>query len=227
MLLWHWLWSRVLPLATPAFIRGSDSSESLPFFLLGEAASAMSRYAVFIDGGYLRAVLKGFGEPRISYARLSDYFARGEERLRTYYYDCAPHQSQPPTPEEQRRKQAFDRFVFALQAEVPRFQLRLGRLQRVPESGGGWKFIQKKVDVLLTVDLVRLACERQIQRAVLIAGDSDFVPAIQIARDAGTIVQLYHGERPRPHFELLQACDDRYVVNEAMIQAIQREELEE
>lgn len=186
----------------------------------------MPRYAVFIDAGYLRAVLRSFGEPRISYTKLGDYFSHGEERLRTYYYDCAPYQGTPPTEEEKRRKQSFDRFLFALQAEVPRFQLRLGRLQRVPEPDGGWKFIQKKVDVLLTVDLVRLACEKQIHRAVLIAGDSDFVPAIQIARDAGTIVQLYHGNHPRPHYELLQACDDRYVIDDRMIKGIRQDQRE-
>jgi len=180
----------------------------------------MSRYAVFVDGGYLRAVLRQFGEPRISYAKLSDCFSHGEERLRTYYYDCAPYQSNPPTPEEQERKKGFDRFVFALQSSLPRFQLRLGRLQRLQDPDGTWKFVQKKVDVLLAVDLVRLSCEKQIQRAVLIAGDSDFVPAVQIARDAGTIVQLYHGTNPRPHSELLQACDDRFVIGDSLIEAI-------
>jgi uncharacterized LabA/DUF88 family protein len=180
----------------------------------------VSRYAVFIDGGYLKAVLRQFGEPRISFNKLSDWFSHGEERLRTYYYDCAPYQSSPATSDEQRRKRGFDSFVHALQTNVPRFQLRLGRLQRIPNPDGTWKFIQKKVDVLLAVDLVRLSCEKQIQRAVLIAGDSDFVPAIQIARDAGTIVQLYYGTSPPPHDELLQASDDRLVIDDSLIAAV-------
>jgi uncharacterized LabA/DUF88 family protein len=180
----------------------------------------MSRYAVFIDGGYLRAVLTHFGEPRISYRKLSESFAQGDERLRTYYYDCAPFQSNPPTPDEKERKRKFDRFLNYLQTNVPRFQDRLGRLQRIQDPGGTTKFTQKKVDVLLTVDLVRLSCEKQIQRAVLIAGDSDFVPAIQVARDAGTIVQLYHGANPSPHDELLRMSDDRIVIDEELIKQI-------
>ncbi|MBM4036354.1 MAG: NYN domain-containing protein [Planctomycetes bacterium] len=103
---------------------------------------------------------------------------------------------------------------------MPRFQARLGRLQRTQDPTGAWKFIQKKVDVLLTVDLVRLSCEKQIQRAVLIAGDSDFVPAIQVARDAGTIVQLYHGSNPRPHDELLRVADDRIAIDDALIRQV-------
>jgi len=180
----------------------------------------MGRYAVFIDGGYLRAMLASFGEPRISYRKLSDHFAQGDERLRTYYYDCPPFQSSAPTTDEKERKRRFDRFLDYLQRNVPRFQARLGRLQRIQDSTGAWKFVQKKVDVLLTVDLVRLSCEKQIQRAVLIAGDADFVPAIQVARDAGTIVQLYHGRAPMPHDELLRVSDDRVAIDEDLIRQI-------
>jgi hypothetical protein len=50
----------------------------------------MGRYAVFIDGGYARKVFEEFGNPRISYFKFSEYVAKGDERLRTYYYDCAP-----------------------------------------------------------------------------------------------------------------------------------------
>jgi uncharacterized LabA/DUF88 family protein len=180
----------------------------------------MGRYAVFIDGGYLRAVLTKFNEPRISYKKLSEYFAQSDERLRTYYYDCAPYQSNPPTADEQDWKRRFDGFLHSLEVNVPRMQVRLGRLQRIQNPDRTWKFVQKKVDVLLTVDLVRLSCEKQIQRAVLIAGDSDFVPAIQVARDAGTIVQLYHGENPSPHYELIRASDDRFLIDNSFIDKV-------
>lgn len=64
------------------------------------------------------------------------------------------------------------------------------------------------VDILMAVDLVHLSFQNKIQRAVLLANDSDFVPAIRIARDAGTIVELYYGVPPRPHDELRNACDE-------------------
>lgn len=67
----------------------------------------MSRYAVFIDGGYLSKVLRGFAEPRICFLKLSGFFAGPDERLRTYYYHCDPYQSAPPSPEEQERKMTF------------------------------------------------------------------------------------------------------------------------
>lgn len=181
----------------------------------------MDRYAVFIDGGYLRKVFKVFGEPRISYLKLSEIvLANGEKRLRTYYYDCPPFISEPPTGDEKQRQANFDRFKRALEME-PRFQVRLGRLAKYP-TREGIKFEQKKVDVLLSIDLVKLSVEKSIQRAVIFAGDSDFVPAIEIARDEGVIVQLYYSlsETAKVHKELLESCDEHFLINQAFIDKI-------
>jgi len=76
------------------------------------------------------------------------------------------------------------------------------------------------VDILLAVDLVQLSVQHQIQRAVLLANDSDFVPAIQIARNAGVVVELYHLDYPKPHTELKTACDDCIVIDARMVKAI-------
>ena len=178
----------------------------------------MFRYAVFIDGGYFKKVLREFGTPRISYLKFSEVVAHGEERLRTYYYDCPPFVSDPASPGERDRQSNFDRFRVALERE-PRFQVRLGRLAKRTTPQGA-KFEQKKVDILLTCDLLRLSLEKQIARAVIVAGDSDFVPAIAIARDAGVIVQLYYYERPQPHHELLEACDERLLIEQDLIDQI-------
>ncbi len=142
-----------------------------------------------------------------------------DERLRTYYYDCPPFMSPTPSVDERRRQSNFDKFIHEIET-YPRFQTRLGRLARY-QTIHGVKFIQKKVDVLLAVDLVRLSCEHQIQRAILIAGDSDFVPAIEIAKDAGTIVQLYFYNNPKPHDELIKACDENILIDKDFIQSIE------
>ena len=179
----------------------------------------MGRYAVFIDGGYAKKVFAVFGNPRISYAKFSEHVANSEERLRTYYYDCAPYVSSPPTPEERRRKGTFDKFKFALEKES-RFQVKLGRLAKRHLPNGSIEYEQKMVDILLAVDLVQLSVQHQIGRAVLFANDSDFVPAIQIARNAGTVVELYYHDSPRPHDELMAACDDRIYIDKVLIDKI-------
>jgi len=178
----------------------------------------MSRYGVFIDGGYFKKLLQQFHSPKISYLKFSTEVANGEERLRTYYYDCPPFISSVPTADEKERQSKFDRFRQMLERE-PRFQVRLGRLAKYNTSTGP-VFQQKKVDILLTCDLLRLSLEKQISRAVIVAGHSDFVPAIQIARDAGTVVQLYFSRTPPPHDELLAACDERICIDEHLINRI-------
>ncbi len=41
-------------------------------------------------------------------------------------------------------------------------------------------------------------------------GDSDFLPAVKIARDEGVVVRLAHGAgKNRPHNELWEVADER------------------
>ncbi|MBZ5516552.1 MAG: NYN domain-containing protein [Acidobacteriia bacterium] len=176
----------------------------------------MSRCAVFIDGGYLNKVLENeFARAAIDYGKLSEEVAQGTERLRTYYYHCMPYQSNPPTEEEKRRYVAMAKFVDALK-RLPRFEFRQGKLAK-RDSG----FEQKRVDIWIAVDLVRLSFSHQIAKAVLVTGDSDLVPAIESAKDAGVVVQLYFSRRS-VHQELLQACDERYEIGQALIDRIRR-----
>ena len=44
---------------------------------------------------------------------------------------------------------------------------------------------QKGVDMKIGVDIASLAYKRQVDRIILIAGDSDFVPASKLARREG------------------------------------------
>lgn len=177
----------------------------------------MARAAVFIDGGYFQKVLQNiFGSPKINFEIFSDETCGDYERLRTYYYYCMPHQSNPPTEEERRRYANTDRFVHSL-GRLNRFEIRLGKLIYVPSVG---EYIQKRVDVLFSVDLVRMSWDHQIGKAVLVTGDSDFVPAIQAAKDAGVLTVLYYS-RGHPSVsamdELLYACDERVEISQTLI----------
>jgi uncharacterized LabA/DUF88 family protein len=57
---------------------------------------------------------------------------------------------------------------------------------------------------LFGVDLVQLAAKGQIEDAVLIAGDSDRMPAIVAAKAEGVAVHLRHGATP--HADLVTAA---------------------
>jgi uncharacterized LabA/DUF88 family protein len=172
----------------------------------------MARCAVLIDGGYLDKVqAEDFANTRIDIGKLGDELAGSMERLRTYYYHCMPFQSANPTPDEKTRYASMDSFIFNLK-KLPRFQFRQGKLQRI-----GNEYKQKRVDILMAVDLVRMSAEQQIEKAIIITGDSDLVPAIESARDAGVVAVVYYSPNSR-HDELLQACDERYEITRNLIE---------
>jgi uncharacterized LabA/DUF88 family protein len=176
-----------------------------------------NRAAVFIDGAYLTKILDvDFGKPKIDLAKFSDILCGNNERLRTYYYNCMPYQSCPSTEEERRRFASMDKFVYTLR-KLPRFEVKLGRLGCV-----GGEFIQKRVDIALAVDLVRLSCGRMIGKGVVVTGDSDFVPAIEAAKEAGVLVMLYYSPSSI-HDELLSAVDESVPMDQNLINQVVRD----
>ena len=156
-----------------------------------------------------------FGKPKIDLGRFSDLLCGEYERLRTYYYTCMPFQSCPVTDEERRRFASMDKFVYTLR-KLPRFEVKLGRLGCV-----GGEYVQKRVDIALAVDLVRLSCGRMIGKAVIVTGDSDFVPAIEAAKEAGVLVTLYYSPSSI-HDELLSAVDESAIIDQNLISEVAR-----
>lgn len=122
------------------------------------------RVACFVDGNYLNHVIRDVaGGATIAYDRLAEELARPYELLRTYYYDAPPYQGSPPTPDERKRFAAREQF-FAMLRRLPKYEVRQGRCQRIADRSepSGYRYVQKRVDVLLSVDLVRHAATRQI-----------------------------------------------------------------
>ena len=129
------------------------------------------RVGIFIDGAYAqRVVTDEFGGVRIDFGKLADKMANSANILRTYYYNCLPYQSRPPSVQERERFDNARRFYHAL-AMLPRFEVRQGRLEfRGNAVDGRPIFEQKRVDIMLGVDMVQLAAKRHIQQAVLLEG---------------------------------------------------------
>jgi len=167
-----------------------------------------TRIAIFIDGAYLDATTRNeCGGIRIDYTKLAQKLAGGVEILRTYYYNCLPYQHHPPTSEKSKRFSQAQKFHTALRA-LPRYEVREGMLvYRGDDEKGKPIYVQKGVDIQFGVDLVLLSAKQQISHAALIAGDSDFVPAIEVAKNEGVLIHLYHGATP--HRKLIEVADER------------------
>ena len=180
-----------------------------------------TRTANFIDGAYLqRVVADEFSRARIDLSALAQTMANGADILRTYYYHCMPYQSSRPSREESERYAASQRFFTALEL-LPRFEVRLGRLEFRGNSPDGMPILeQKRVDIMLGVDMVQLAAKGHITHVSLLAGDSDFVPAVAVAKAEGVLVRLYHGSSC--HVDLLREVDERVQIDRALIDSVLR-----
>jgi uncharacterized LabA/DUF88 family protein len=180
------------------------------------------RIAIFIDGGYLEKIIKNeFSEVPIDFSKLVETLVGGRELLRTYYYNCLPYQSNPPTSEESERFANKERF-FSYLRRLPRFSVRLGKLAyRGIGSDGKKVFEQKGIDTLLSIDMVNLAATKQVSNIILLAGDSDYIPAVEVAKTHGVGVILYHSHnRDSYHINLWQICDERFPINQSLINKI-------
>ena len=83
------------------------------------------------------------------------------------------------------------------------------------DSEGKPIFEQKRVDLLLGIDLVLQATKGSMDEAFIIAGDSDFIPAIRAAKTEGVVIYLISGEKP--HDDLLDEVDERIVITEELV----------
>ncbi|MGH2359913.1 MAG: NYN domain-containing protein [bacterium] len=171
------------------------------------------RAAVFIDGGYLAMTLKSLGEPRIDYSRLARWAVDGCDLFRTYYYDCLPYHGYRPSDEERRRAQSKQSFITALN-RLDRFTIRLGRLAlRGKDDHGAPIFDQKRVDLMLGLDIATIVSTGKVDLVALVAGDGDLIPAVRKAKEEGALVRLVHGPRLTYDQDLWHEADERRELN--------------
>jgi len=197
----------------------------------------MARLAIFIDGGYIAKLaeqeFKVWGDfERFSEAIRAQIGLKTLEPLdlvRTYYYDCLPYQSAHPTPEESQRYGAKRGFFAALK-RLPKHAVREGRLTYRGLDGAGQPiFEQKRVDLLLGLDFALLAGKHSISHVAVVSGDSDLIPAFEIAQLEGVVVWLVHGPqvsrvngRSTYAAELWDKADERFALTQAFMASVAR-----
>ena len=196
----------------------------------------MGRLGIFIDGGYIDKLAAEDFNLWVDYEKFVKEISRvirdetegPVDLLRTYYYNCLPYQSEPPTSSEQRQFAAKRKFFQAL-TRLSRFSVRQGRLAfRGNDSQGKPIFQQKRVDLMLGLDFALLSGKSQITHAALVAGDSDFIPVVEFAKQEGIVVWLFHGpiknKRGASTFarELWDVADERFELTQTFMDMLEK-----
>ncbi|MBI1973711.1 NYN domain-containing protein [Candidatus Micrarchaeota archaeon] len=186
---------------------------------------------VLIDGGYFSKVLSDFSVDTENFdlVKFSDALCEGHKRLRAYYYDALPWISDKfPSSKDSDRRSSKQRMLDAV-TYLKRFEVRQGKVQRTTVNckkcgENDYKFNQKLVDVLLSVDLVRLAWSKQARYIVIVSGDSDFVPAVRAAKEAGAVTKVVYAktEHAAIHDDLRKVCDERQQIDKPFLDSFKR-----
>jgi len=177
------------------------------------------RALLLIDGGYLDYLQRSFGSIRLDYGKMAQAICGhfGFRLLRCVYFNCLPYLPLNPSPEESEaygKKQGF----FERLDKIERYQVKLGRLafRGMDEDTGRPLLEQKQVDVLLAIEMVYAAARRSCEAIVLLSGDGDFLPAVELVKQEGLTMALAHGPRSETdtvHDGLWNAADLRFTLN--------------
>ena len=157
----------------------------------------MERVVIFIDGSnFYHGLKKYLGKTRINFYKFAVLLC-GEDRklIRIYYYN-APYKKEC-NEEKYKSQQKF----FSSLESTPYLELKLGRLE--PR---GNTFIEKGVDILLAVDMLKYAYDDTYDTAILVSGDGDFVAAVNAVKDRGKHVEHAYF-KAAPAVALRKACD--------------------
>jgi uncharacterized LabA/DUF88 family protein len=202
----------------------------------------MMKTIIMIDGGFFKPLFKDSSSIPLTSAHVSDFTKKIMKHicpdvflLRVYWYDSPPFEEKIKLPIS---KKWFDfsntpicKANKVLLNNLKRenfFSVREGRL-----SFDGWRpkkshivsgialtkdldfkpeFTQKGVDIKIGIDIAWISHEKIADRIICVTGDSDFIPALKLARRHGIQVYLFtlgHGvkEELKDHSDVLDLTD--------------------
>ena len=169
------------------------------------------RVMVFIDGSNLYHSLKNhFGRTDLDIGKFCRKLLGRSRLTRIYYYNAKVGFKEEP--ERYRQQQAFFTGVNA----VPYSELRLGRLVYT-----NWPSVppyEKGIDVQLATDLVTHSFKGNYDVAILVAGDNDFVGAIQAVKDNGKHVEVALFGREGTSRQLRRVADKVITINTRLLE---------
>ncbi|MCB0633647.1 MAG: NYN domain-containing protein [Saprospiraceae bacterium] len=162
-----------------------------------------TRY-LFVDGGCWRQMIEDaakrysfFDATQIDYAKVFGGFSK------TFYYDSMPPQKNGESNEDYAARIKPMEELFNDLRTIPGVHVYEGSSRRRRRT-----VQQKKVDIMIAVDMLTHSFRRNMHQATLLTADLDFKPLIDaLVQDGMHVDLLYpHG---KPNKELLYAADAR------------------
>ena len=164
------------------------------------------RVMIFIDGSNLYHSIKNFFKRTdIDMGKLSNKLLDKRRLVRIYYYNAKVGLKEEP--ERYRDQQAF----FASVSAIPYCELRLGRLVYI--NWPNTPPFEKGVDIQLATDMITHSFKNNYDVAVLVAGDNDYVGALQSVKDNGKHVEVALFGKERTSRQLRVAADRVITIN--------------
>lgn len=143
-----------------------------------ESDKQKERVMVFIDGSNFYHVLnQHFSRNDIKFGKFAEKLAGERELVRTYYYNIRQESNSRGHDDQ-------EKFLSALY-EIPYFEVKLGIVKQRGDA-----MVEKGVDMMIGVDILKNAYENLYDTAILVSGDGDFYPALQAAKDQGKHVEI-------------------------------------
>jgi len=140
------------------------------------------RIMIFIDGSNLYHSLRGhFKRTDIDIGRFANKLLEKRRLVRIYYYNAVVGRKEEP--ERYQHQQAF----FASVSAIPYCELRLGRL--------------------VYINLLTHSFKNNYDAAILVAGDSDYVGALQSVKDNGKNIEVALFGKERTSRPLREVAD--------------------
>ncbi len=176
----------------------------------------MKKVVLFIDGSNFYYGLKNiygnkFDLSKFNFKRLGEVLAEDRDLLRVYYYNA------PLDFNKDKEKYAKQQRFFEKIKNTEKMKLILSRLQKRRIKGTDkYYYVIKGDDIHIAVDMVKGAYENTYDIAILVSGDGDFVPAVEIVQERGKSVENAYFKQSLS-WHLKQTCDKSIMLTKEIL----------
>lgn len=174
------------------------------------------RISIFIDGNNFYYGLKYIFEDKknlsdFDFGKFCNFLSGDDDIVDIFYYNAPLDRIQNSNKYKKQQ-----RFFWELR-KIPKFNLVLCNLLKRRISGTDkFYYVLKEDDIHMAVDLVKGAFNDRYDKAIVVSGDGDFVPAVKAAKEKNKII-LNASFKRSSSTNLKKNCDGLIRLNEEIL----------